>query len=432
MTSTKLTLALVILLLTFQAPESFAQQKVNYDVRFADTVLSVRRQKTQPVIVEIPVNATQVVQKELDSFQLQLEVDETKTTMPRSGYELNPSTVLFQTIQKDKHLTYLKVYPDSVTDRERLIVLNIKTIPKTGSPDAATNLAKSNQTLVIRVMSYNADSLNGYNYLGYIGTNFDLVDGIKASRLFFATNVFVPRYGEGLGLYVSLYGNRTFTSTDTTQNFIYTTRFRQVDDTTSFRYRNSATVVRSQVFDNLGAVVNPMVPLWIASRRNNVIQLYFTPYIEFVWRRGTITANFNDVTFLDSSRTEGVIATTLDAPVRISSNFNQFDFYFGGGFAAVHETPSISVRLFLNIAGQASYVPLPGSDNLIQTTYDNLPTTFAFVGRLWVTEPRSGVTLQGEVLNNTKRSQPYYGVTLSKAFHLANLAAFFQPLTSRN
>src|SRR5690606_34115601 len=144
------------------------------------------------------------------------------------------------------------------------------------------------------------ESIDDYRYLAYIGTNFDLVDGIKTSNLFFATNIFVPRYTEAVGFAVSLYGNRTFTATDTTgtSNFI-SKRIGYGDSAWIFNSKGLAT--RTRTSDNLGAVVQPLIPLWKLSLKNTPIQLYYAPHFEFIWRRTHITTEIKNPVFLDSS-----------------------------------------------------------------------------------------------------------------------------------
>lgn len=58
-------------------------------------------------------------------------------------------------------------------------------------------------------------------------------------------------------------------------------------------------------------------------------------------------------------------------------------------------------------------------------------TALIFCGRAWITEPKTGITLQAEVTNRLKTPNPFYSVTLSKAFQLDKLAGFFSPITDR-
>jgi hypothetical protein len=54
-----------------------------------------------------------------------------------------------------------------------------------------------------------------------------------------------------------------------------------------------------------------------------------------------------------------------------------------------------------------------------------------FTGRAWITEPKSGLTLQAEIVNTLIYPRPYYVVTLSKALGFQNLGSIFAPITSR-
>ncbi|RYF85819.1 MAG: hypothetical protein EOO03_12720 [Chitinophagaceae bacterium] len=133
----------------------------------------------------------------------------------------------------------------------------------------------------------------------------------------------------------------------------------------------------------------------------------------------------------------------------MESQFNVYDVYLGiAGLLLRYENDEISVRLSSSIGLNLNYTPVgalsnnpnTGTANPIYPTYHREKRIF-FFGRLWITEPTTGLTLGAEVSNyfgNRKekgvkipKAQPYYNVTLSKAFDLKNLAGFVKPLTNR-
>jgi hypothetical protein len=61
---------------------------------------------------------------------------------------------------------------------------------------------------------------------------------------------------------------------------------------------------------------------------------------------------------------------------------------------------------------------------------DDKMTSALQVG-LGITEPKSGLTLQAEIVNTLIYPRPYYVVTLSKALGFQNLGSIFAPITSR-
>ena len=285
------------------------------------------------------------------------------------------------------------------------------------------------------------DSIDNFRYLAYIGTNFDLVDGIKAKNLFFATNIFIPPNDiETMGFYISLYGNRTSTYNDSIGNYRTSLKAirRDASDSLYAVFEQSDLLIESHS-DNLGVYVSPLLRLW-KQKRN--FQVYYTPSLEFVWRR-----NIQNLTHVngrelrpnytaDEIQQYGVETELASVTKQILSN-NIYDWNLGlVGLFLNHESDRISVRLNMNVGPCWRYESAASNRSdgmtrggeLIAPVVDE-STDWFFSGKLWITERYSGITLQAEVTNNIDVSNPYYGVTLSKAIDFGKLATIFQPIS---
>lgn len=401
-------------------------QEISYQVGFKDSLRIVER-KTTNCIYEIGVLTKNINIEALKNSTFELSIDLHETTMPLNSFEFESKSCTFAE-GREKMKFYLNVFGDSILDRSRKIVIQLKVTDHLDSGITAKNMTTLSTKMTFQMEEIKSDSLRNYNYLGYVGTNFDLVDGIKSKNLFFATNMFIQGKRDKHRVSISLYGNRTFTETDTTsqRTFIH---YKRLNDSTVYSYRSSAKIVRSRVFDNIGASLSPLIYLgdWLSSPRNS-IQIYASPYFEFIWRRGNIKTNYSEITLLDSTRELNAVPISQQIFQPGNYEFNQFDFYYGIGLTTVHESKLISVRLFTNLAFHSMYFPQGESLNINEMSYSKAPIELSFSGRLWITEPTSGVTIQAEIFNNLQHPMPYYGVTLSKAFHIDKLASLLGPL----
>jgi len=103
-----------------------------------------------------------------------------------------------------------------------------------------------------------------------------------------------------------------------------------------------------------------------------------------------------------------------------------------------HESDRISIRLNMNTGPSWRYensVSDRGSSmtrggGYIPPEYKKSTDSF-FSGKVWITERYTGLTVQAEVTNNLKKTNPYYGVTLSKAIDFGKLSNIFKPISSR-
>ncbi|WP_298140575.1 hypothetical protein [Flavobacterium sp.] len=289
------------------------------------------------------------------------------------------------------------------------------------------------------------DKLSNFNYLGYIGTNFDLVEGLKAKNVFFAVNVlYKPREKKSrTGFYVSLYGNRTLSKIDSIKDISFNHRvFDSVVDGNSVHFTQNQLYNYSKTvdIDNLGAYFSPLINMKFLklSNLNGETEFFYTPSLEFIWRRISVRNAISNIRnqrpYIIPGDSSDNYVQTLNENLQ-SFQYNSYDFHMGLlGFLLLHENQRISVRLNMNLGWSRSFSP----KNIINTREEAMDYNTNFVetddifytGKLWITEASTGVTLQAEILNTLKTPNPFYGVTLSKAFDFEKLGNFFKPITT--
>jgi hypothetical protein len=420
---------LILLMLAIMSSSASAQQTIG--ISFEKSTEKIRKKETaasHPIVLK----ANAIGMKDsLNDYKISVTVDENNSTLPSSDYSLDFNSVTLDKMPSEYRF-FLTLKGDTLPDRNRVLVLNLK-LTKEGK-QTGVNLANENQTLTITVES--AKTINKYNYLGYIGTNFDLIDGVKARDLFFAVNLIAPPKEENniFGFYLTLYGNRTISTTDTSGLYTYTSRIVGIGGDTARYYTSQALRTVTSVSDNLGATFTPLFDIVKLNKANRSTKLYYAPQFELIWRRSRSTTVYTDIVLVDSlDRANRPIRGTLNTPTSFTTPLNIYDMYLGlGGLFLSHENEFISVRVQGSIGYKFSYRAEYSNPNRTdQSSYTKQENFFSYV-RAWVTEPISGLTFGAEVSNNLfKNHYPYYNVTLSKAINLNSLGAIFQPISSR-
>jgi len=409
-----------------------------------DSTQKISRNKSEDKIYPVVFSAKLGTYKDSGDYKLMISVSN-NSDFSKKYYKLDFNEKKFADIDekdKTKNIVYLTLYKDSLEDRTRTLILKLDVYKSGTLLKDSVNKGKFKEIIINVEGSKVVDSLKSFSYLAYVGTNFDLVDGIKAKNLFFATNIFLPPLKKGaVGMHLYLYGNRTMTTTDTTGNIVRVTKILKTSDTTYKQFTEQSTLVRTTVSDNIGAYVSPIINLWSASSRDNRLQLYYTPSLEFIWRRTNLTSIYTNDKNIDSTVIKAAIPGNVDFESKFISNVNEFAFKFGFiGLTIVHESESknISVRIHMCAGYSSIYSPFvnavtkgSATTSTISSGYTTTPDIF-FSGRTWITEGVTGITLQAEITNTLKYPRPFYGVTLSKAINFQNLGKFFQPLTNRN
>lgn len=421
---------LTLLLLILFTPMILLGQDY-FSVSFSKDTIEIGREKKKPIIVSIQVGLDQKVSEDLAETLLTVVVNNTNTNMPSSSYEINFSPVKFSDLKEKRNL-FFTVYPDSLPDRERTVSLEFQ-IVKDGE-DISTKNSSNRKSIIFKIPEIKQDfnQHDSYSLLSYLGTNFDLVDGVKAKNLFFATNIFADpkRNNSKFGFYFSLYGNRTFSETDTLKDFSRSFSRIPTSDTTYLSIKMRGDYFMEVVSDNIGAQFNVLIQ--IGEKNKSKIDLYYSPSLEIIWRRKSGKEYFIGETSLDSATVSGNLRSPIIFDVNRSIRTSEFVTQFGLiGFFLVMESDKASFRMQTSSGIAGKY--------LLSTSSIDPSTNLAFSGEFdffynfkgWLTEPVTGITLQMEITNYIKNPQPYFGVTLSKAFKLSEISSIFTPLTTR-
>jgi len=335
--------------------------------------------------------------------------------------------------KKGKQPLIIKMNNDEYKNKVSKIVILLKVKTIAGDTIVSGTIEKK---IVINVKH---SQVQQYRYLAYVGTNFDLVDGIKAKNLFFATNVYLPPSEKwDLGIYTSVYGNRTMTFKDSVAD---QRRIYQIgtDPETGERFKieESSTRVSNVISDNIGAYFSPLFSIGLPKFFDKQLKVFFSPSLEFLWRRRTFTITHSNSQRLapqplGETPDRGDIIYSLPQSQTISSNIYDFNMsYFGLFFA--HENESISIRLHFSLGRVRRFMSpnknySPAENQEAWENYDAENDDF-FGGKLWITERNSGITLQAEIINYSDKPNPFFGVTLSKALDFGKIGTIFSPLS---
>ena len=434
---TKLTMLLSLLLVQV----CWGQENAYFDLSFdKDSVLVYEPLPGQMQIVEIRITG-----KFLNGKAKAVKVEQIYTDLSeRSQLDLNftqkdLSTFEIDSTSKFKEKLYLSIEIDSPLKEDKVIVFGLVALDSSGE-NLKTNIGERKQiTVSIKKDPKETKPLKDYKYLSYIGTNFDLVEGIKADNLFFATNVFVePTTNRNdFGVYLSLYGERTTSLREEFDQNI-PAEIVPVTADSSYLLNKWVPTIQTTTSDNLGAHFSTLHPIF-GSRGGKPGQLrtYFTASTDFVWQRTHILTQYGDVISVDTARTVStghhIILNALESK---KTSFDQFNFNFGPGLLFVLENENISVRVHASVG----YTRILNLDSKREDRryiekedkkYTDVKRDGYFIGRAWITEPQTGITLQAEIMDRFKYPKPSYVVTLSKAFNLRGLAGIFSPITNR-
>ena len=394
-----------------------------------------RLEENQIMSIPIVQNSFDAIQKDSSvAYTYQVKVVDSGTTLLGTDFNLTSSLVKIHK-EKTRQQFFLEIKKDSITDRDRKILLKIELMKNKDEIDVS-NL-KSYYELEILVKSV-SKPLDGYEYLAYVGTNFDLVEGIKAKDLFFAGNILSKpsRFNKrNVGFYLSLYGNRAFSQVDSTGFFRENQVYEQLSDSTYLSNTNQDTYLSNRITDNIGAYISPLFQIkWFKTKnpKNNLF-LYYSPSLEFVYRRTTLTreklgsrtierevinGNFSDVEFLNQEQPN------------FSEVFNEYS--FNAGIIALFmclENERISVRVHGSVGYTSNYYREFNPQGVESMTKQK--SDIFFSGRAWITESKTGITLQAEVTNNMINPRPFFVATLSKAINFSQLGSVFKPVINQ-
>ncbi|WP_309641001.1 hypothetical protein [Flavobacterium sp.] len=355
-------------------------------------------------------------------------------------FELYKNAATLSEIKASSEDGFFKIlYDDCKTDNATIqLLFTAENLNSIKAIDIASNdNVKKLEELFNKIQG--KEKILSYSYLGYVGTNFDLVDGLKAKNLFFATNIMVtPKVDEWAGFYISLYGNRAITRTDSILDIVREKKVMDSTDGNRYRIQEKTDILRTVQSDNLGAYFSPLIriPFLNLNKQVSATFIYYAPSLEFIWRRSTV-----NIRYVNPRELEPILVATRvptsnsDLPYIQKYTYDIYDFNIGIiGFWLCHENDYISVRLNMNTGYATRYAPsyFSTSSSLATAESQYVNTEdFFYTGKLWITERTTGITLQGEINNNLKHPTPFYGVTLSKAFDFDKIGTFFKPISTR-
>lgn len=430
------TFKLIFITLLFATFNLNAQQLIK--LSFETDSLTISREKNSmsyPIVILMDSN--KITSDELKLYTLTASVNRKKTTLPNSAYTLKFNSITLDKMSS-KYTFFITVKGDSISDRDRIVHLDLE-LRKNGE----LNSNFSTENISHKVLIGGVKVLKAYDYLGYIGTNFDLIDGTKSNDIFFAINISSPPREDKskFGFNLSLYGNRTLSSIDTSGIVSYISGYEPVGGDSVAFYRSELQRTIISVSDNIGAMFSPLFRLGSLSDSKRQTQIYYAPQFEFIWRRTLTTiSNINSMVVDTTYRSNRPLVRSRTFPEVEKIPMNIYDIYLGlAGLSLIHENESISVRVQGSFGLNYSYKPegrVPNSSGIVSSTdisYIKERNWFTYL-RTFITEPKSGITFGAEVSNFifiTGRYNPYYNVTLSKAITLDTLGSFFQPITSR-
>lgn len=405
-----------------------------FDISFAKSKMDIPGSSEDTTIHMITLTTKNTSSNTWNNHKISISANSNLTTLPSRDYTIDFRDNIIDVNKKDNgsRTFYLIIRKDS-NDREGKIHLEIKVTDPAGTDVSDKNTGSTKLEITVN----RSQKLSGYEFLAYTGTNFDLVEGIKAKNFFFAANILsLPKTPKKVGFYLSLYGNRAMSQVDSNRLMITPTNTKVLSDTTYMQYSNRYQVKRTSVTDNMGAYISALVPWNACSKKTNKnntdVKWYYAPSLEFVWRRTHLTSEF-DLSAKDSAVVSGSPGNNplLTPPGSITSTFNEYSFNIGAlGIFLLLENKNISVRVHGSV-GMADNFYLGASNIYSQPLLERKQDIF-FSGRAWITEPVSGITLQAEVTNSLINPRPFYVVTLSKAFAFKDIGKIFQPITSKS
>lgn len=346
-----------------------AQNAGKYSIAFKKDSDTVNRSGAKKELVEVELLASDVKADPVKDYKLYVSVDENKSTLPKGDYEILTAIdgTTLNNLKTDKNFVRFFIKPDNAKDKQvkdLKLVLNFsvkKTVNNKEEDDDTEN--NTGKPLEITIVIKPAEQpLDNYRYLGYLGTNFDMVDGVQANKLYFALNILIPETKK-YGISVGVYGNRTMTQTDTSTNTTFTSRIEAYGRDSVIYFRDTAIKMTSRISDNIGAFFSPLIPIPFLT--DDKLKVYYAPNFEFIWRRSKIESKFtNNNTYKKdtaSNRYPAGVALPLVTPLSTKVNQNIYDAYLGLlGVLFRFETDDISIRLSGAVGINLNYMPIGG------------------------------------------------------------------------
>lgn len=419
----------VYLTIFFNSYSSYSQKiEDKYEISFSESEGEVFNSSEIEPYVKMKIVANNLT-PDL-KYKIAISTDKKITTLNDKAYELNETIFEFTGKKNNEFKIHIDLNKDEIPENDRILglILEIEIL----NPKANTEYINEGKNTTYKLTTKTKEKINNHRYLAYLGTNFDLVDGIQANNLFFASNILINSNSLkkwDFGAYFSLYGNRSFTSIDSLSKENLTLGYQIINDTTYNVNFALADRTRRISSDNLGAQFTPLINIGPISDPNNNFQVWLAPNFEFIWRRSETKIEYENLR-------DSTSFTSNTKPQSVKRNFteiyttNQFEWVYGLGFFLNHHSDDVIIRYHFSV-GRSSLYFNPTSELAPETNKFESIKDWYFSGKLWITEAVTGITLQAEVFNKSKNPTPYYTVTLSKAFNLSSLGGILQPISSR-
>ncbi len=401
----------------------------SFSIGFKKSKVNIQRKSKEISLKKVKLNMSNLSGDTL--YHISIQIDQSKTTLAPKDYLIELTNSQVNGVSNGSDINcYITIFPDSLPDRKRYIYFSIQ-VSVNGRTVSHLNTSE-NQLLVLEVNDY--QELDHMDYLAHLGTNFDLVDGIQPKNLFFATNAFIPNKKTkfpATGVYFSLYGNRSFSSSDSLKNISRLIEVEPLSDSSQLEIRQMSNRMSIFSSDNLGAQVSFPIAISNLSNKQNTAKAWLSPTAEFIWRRSKNKISYINIGGIDTTLTK---RTKSELPSIIQDNeftinTNRFEFNYGIGFFLDHTNDNISIRFNWAVGNSTPYLFQSSRSISNEAKFSELASDIYFSGKLYIIEPKSGITFQAEVFNRKRTPSPYYVVTLSKALKFRTLGNIFTPLT---
>lgn len=438
----------LIILFFLYANHSIILGQTSFNAKIKDLPSELLRNADEDKIFELSISSNISVDPIFLDYKVKVVAVPERCSLPLTEFEVDFKEIALSQLV-DGHKFYIKLMANTAIDKQREIFLDLKITSSIDPTLARIKNVESNPGTLVKI-GLKTESLKNYDYLAYVGTNFDLVDGVKASNLYFATHLFkLPKIKSNgkkssNGFSLLLYGNRTYSySSSRTEEVMNSSVRRMTSDSVTYLVeKGKAEISDKIVTDNIGFSYAPIVPINVfGDYSERIVKVYWAPQVEWVWRRSnssTTIGNFVKDTSEILTVRNGILPP-MRTVVASSFSYNTYDFMFNPiSLFLVHENEHISVRLqpsFLALA--VSYTNLTSQRNNSAVRYQVEPSytskfNIVYGARLWITEPVTGITLGGDFSFRLKHGvNPFFNVTLSKALSYKNISTILAPIVPK-
>jgi hypothetical protein len=411
----------IFILIFFQLTNSLYAQ--NMCLSFERTNIDTARSNTGDVIIPIKFQFINTDAVDSTKFFGRIKLDSGKTNINYGAFSIDFASLSNFSLTKYQ-TAYLIVKQDSLNDRKRTITFELE-IFKINTDSIVKNTSCQKSILTVNLREEKNIHLDQYEALTYLGSNFDLASSKVFQDLFFALNVLkTPKQNDSRsGMLFSIYGNTTMAEIDSNSSITHSTKQLKLSDSSYRLYSAQSDILAKTQAQNVGTQV--IYLFRTGKKHTRDLQLLLSWSNEFIWRRNTSTSEYRNSRNYDSTNKTGFVEGSFDYISNNTTKYNEFYWNTGPGLFVVYENNKISMRIWANVGWQGIYLPESARKFMKQGVNNS---NWFFSGKAYVTEPKTGVTLQVDVQNTLGGNNPYFGATLSKAFDLGKLAGFLGPL----